>query len=96
MTHTFTRGENACFSFSLFAVVTMGESQKYVDVFNYLHNNSYPSGAEKNTKRAIRQRAVQFELREGQLFLKGTRRQWIHSKEQQNQIISSCHDDSLG
>ena len=65
-------------------------------MFDYLHDSCYPTNADKNIKRGIRQRAAVFELKEGVLFLKATKRQWIPCRKQQEQIISSCHDDSLG
>ena len=77
-------------------IAAMDESSKCSEVFDYLHNSSYPSGSGRNIKWGIRQRAALFELREGVLFLKSTKRQWIPCRKQQEQIISSCHDDSLG
>lgn len=74
----------------------MDESSRHAEVFNYLHSNTYPSDADKNTKRGIRQRAALFELKEGVLCLKGTKRQWISCPKQQQQILRACHDDSLG
>ena len=74
----------------------MDEVARYREVFDYLQGCKYPNGADKNQKRSIRQRASLFELREGMLVLKGTRRQWIVTKEQQEQIVRSCHDDRLG
>ena len=86
----------ACSSVFAAAQMSMDESSRHTEVFNYLHSNTYPSDADKNTKRGIRQRAAMFELKEGVLCLKGTKRQWISCPKQQQQILRACHDDSLG
>ena len=72
----------------------MDESSRYSGVFDYLHNSCYPTGS--GIKRGIWQTAALLELKEGVLYLKTTKRQWIMCTRQQEQIISSCHDDSLG
>ena len=74
---------------------TMDEVSRHGEVFDYLQSCKYPIDADKNKKRSIRQRASLFELKEGILVLKGTRRQWVPTKEQQEQIVKSCHDDPL-
>lgn len=72
------------------------ETVKHAEVFDYLHSCRYPKDADKNKKRSVRQRAAMFELKDGVVVVKGTTRQWIACKEQQQQIITSCHDCCLG
>ena len=74
----------------------MEEVVRYDEVFDYLHGCQYPKDADKNKKRSIRQRAAMFEVRDGTVVLKGTTRQWVACKEQQQQVIMSCHDCCLG
>ena len=72
------------------------ETQKFTDVFSYLHSNEYPSNADKARKRSIRRTSSLFELRDGEVLLKGTRRRWIADKEQQKMILKAYHADPLG
>ena len=72
------------------------EKEKFREVFSYLLSNKYPTDADKARKRAIRRTSCLFELKEGELVLKGTKRKWIPDKEQQRMIVMACHDDPLG
>ncbi len=70
----------------------------YEIVLEYLQSGRYPVGATKNLKRVIRKKSAKFSLNDGLLFYSssGTLKQWISTKEKQNQIIASCHTDNLG
>ena len=72
------------------------EAEKLKDVFSYLHSNQYPSEADKSRKRSIRRTSALFELRDGEVVLKGTRRRWVPGREEQAMILKACHDDPLG
>ena len=72
------------------------EMQKFTDVFSYLHSNEYPSNADKARKRSIRKTSSLFEVRNGEVLFKGTRRRWIADEEQQKMILMACHADPLG
>ena len=71
---------------------------KYEIVLEYLQSGRYPVGATTNLKRAIRKKSIKFVIRDGLLFYSsgGCLKQWITTKKKQNQIIASCHSDSLG
>ena len=70
----------------------------YELVFKYLHSKEYPECSDKNQKRAIRNQAKKFKIKDGVLFYcsKGRFRQWIKCKQQQQHIVESCHADKLG
>ena len=57
-----------------------------------------PEGASTNQKRSLRRKSEKFVIRDGLLYYSssGTLRQWISSKEKQNQVIAACHTDNLG
>ena len=68
--------QTACSSVLVFITAnTMDESLSHTNVFNYSHNNVYPSDADKKTKNNMRQSAALFELKEGMLFSNGSKRQ---------------------
>ena len=70
--------------------------EKFEEVFSYLQSNQYPKGVDKCTKRSIRRTASLYELKDGEILLRGTTRKWIADKEQQRRILQACHDDPLG
>ncbi len=85
------------------------EKDFYSDVYRYLTNadseSKFRGGLSKDEKKTIRRRAKDFVNRDGFLFLitrdkKGGRalrqRQWVADKDEQQRILESCHDDSLG
>ena len=51
----------------------MVETLRRAEVFNYLCSSSYTTGANKNIKKGIGQRAALFDPKERTLFLKGTK-----------------------
>ncbi len=61
----------------------------YEIVLEYLQSGRYPVVATKNLKRVIRKKSAKFSLKDGLLFYSssGTLKQWISTKEKQNQII---------
>lgn len=70
--------------------------EKFEEVFSYLHRREYPREADECMKRGIRRTASLYELKDGEVMLKGTTRKWIADKEQQKTILQACHDDPLG
>ena len=67
-------------------------------ILRYVQLKQYPEGASTNQKRSLRRKSEKFVLRDGLLYYSssGTLRQWISSKEKQNQVIAACHTDNLG
>lgn len=72
------------------------ETEKFREVFTYLRSKEYPAEADKDRKRSIRRTASLFELKDGEVVMKGTRRRWVANREQQMMILNACHDDPLG
>ena len=71
----------------------------YQAVLQYLSSGTYPISSTSNNKRAIRAKSAKFVLDSGVLFLvqkDHPRRQWISSREQQQNILFACHSDKLG
>lgn len=69
---------------------------KFTAVFNYLHKKQYPMGANKLRKRIIRRTAALFDIKDGEVMLKGTRRKWVPHDDQQKMILRACHDNPIG
>jgi hypothetical protein len=77
----------------------MNEKNAYDEIFNYICDGSYPSGAEKDQKRNLRKKAEKFVLKDGALFYVGKSnsqpRRWVYGVEEQKQILTACHADKL-
>ena len=67
-------------------------------ILRYIQLKQYPEGASTNQKRSLRRKSEKFVFRDSLLYYlsSGTLRQWIFSKEKQNQVIAACHTDNLG
>ena len=70
--------------------------QKFNEVFAYLQKKEYPGESDKVRKRSIRRSATLYEIKDGDVVLKGTNRRWVANEKEQRRILIACHDDSLG
>ena len=70
----------------------------YQTIYEYLHCGKYPAGSTVNQKRATRNKAKKFVVKDGVLhyIAKDGHRQWITDADQQRKIIQACHADKLG
>ena len=70
----------------------------YQTIYDYLHCGKYPAGSSFNQKRATRNKAKKFVIKDGVLHYKTKDglRQWITETHQQRKIIQACHADKLG
>ena len=70
----------------------------YQTIYEYLHCGKYPAGSSVNQKRATRNKARKFVIKDGVLhyIAKDGLRQWITETHQQRKIIQACHADKLG
>ena len=70
----------------------------YQTIYDYLHCGKYPPGSSVNQKRATRNKAKKFVIKDGVLHYisKDGLRQWITEEYQQRKIIQACHADKLG
>ena len=70
--------------------------EKFNEVFTYLQRKEYPHEADKVQKRSIRRSASLYEVKNGEVVLKGTNRRWVADVEEQKRILEACHDNPLG
>ena len=70
----------------------------YQTIYEYLHCGKYPAGSTVNQKRATRNKAKKFVIKDGVLhyIAKDRRRQWITDEDQQRKMIQVCRADKLG
>ena len=77
----------------------MAETKAYDEVFHYLRDNGYLIDFSKVQKRNLRKKAQKFVLEDDALFLIGQKngqpKRWVHSREEQQQILKACHSNKL-
>lgn len=71
------------------------EDQIYASIVAYLTDQSYPPNSTKVEKRALRQRASRFELRDGRLWHPENHVEVIASSEK-NRILNAIHAGGVG
>ena len=67
--------------------------------FHYLRHNEHPIDFLKDQGRDLRRKAQKFVLEDGALFFIGQKNgqpeRWVHSRDEQQQILKACHSDKL-
>ena len=67
--------------------------------FHYLRHNEHPIDFSKDQGRDLRKKAQKFVLEDGALFFIGQKNgqpeRWVHSRDEQQQILKACHSDKL-
>ena len=67
--------------------------------FHYLRHNEHPIDFLKDQGRDLRRKAQKFVLEDGALFFIGQKNgqpeRWVHSRDEQQQILKACHSNKL-
>ena len=67
--------------------------------FHYLRHNEHPIDFLKDQGRDLCRKAQKFVLEDGALFFIGQKNgqpeRWVHSRDEQQQILKACHSDKL-
>ena len=67
--------------------------------FHYLRHNEHPIDFSKDQGRDLRKKAQKFVLEDGALFFIGQKNgqpeRWVHSRDEQQQILKACHSNKL-